>query len=109
MGLRPSVEASESGEVEELTAGLARLQLSTDPPASPLRYYVIFACRRQPDLVGVHHCQWGVLLQKLPGQALFGSGARDCKAFSDLSSAEAYFRERAGSGVRCRVFEYVHP
>ena len=54
-------------------------------------YYVVYHCDRDPSLIGIHHCQWSALQSRLPGQRLFGSGARDCKKHMTETAAVEYW------------------
>ena len=66
-----------------------------DAPSRCKFFYVIFACKKDPELVGIHHCQWSELQKQLPGQKLFGSGAVDCKRFDTLEEAKVYFAQKS--------------
>ena len=54
-------------------------------------YYVVYRCDRDPSLIGIHHCRWPALQSRLPGQSLFGSGARDCKKHTTEAAAVEYW------------------
>ena len=64
-------------------------------PLHGKKYYVVWdAPASELELIGVHHCRWAQLRERLPGEALFGSGCQDCKAFADWSAAASYYRDR---------------
>ena len=72
-------------------------------------FYVIFSCTRKPDLEGIHQGLWEEVQKQLPGGALTGSGAVDCKKFNDLDAAKAYYRLRNRSNNPMRgisLFRY---
>jgi hypothetical protein len=67
-------------------------------------YYVVYKCDRDPSLIGIHHCQWSALLSRLPGQRLFGSGARDCKKHMTEAEAVEYWHRFCDQAAS--VFHY---
>ena len=59
---------------------------------TPKPYYVIFTVPKdREDLLGIHHCSWPHLVEKLPGGKLFGSGCADCKKYDTEDEAVDYF------------------
>lgn len=57
----------------------SRFRVTTGPVAASedKHFYVIFSCRQNNNLIGVHHCSWPQLAARLPGGRLAGSGAVD--------------------------------
>ena len=78
--------------------------------AGNIPFYVIFSCSKKPDLEGIHHGLWEEVQRKLPGGALIGSGAADCKKFDDLEAAKAYYRRRNRTkSPRAGIYLFRYP
>ena len=78
--------------------------------AGNIPFYVIFSCSKKHDLEGIHHGLWEEVQRKLPGGALIGSGAADCKKFDDLEAAKAYYRRRNRTrSPRAGIYLFRYP
>ena len=90
-----SCEASSSSDPEPEPPGRAQAAPPKPPrsgrAARGRRYYVVFACRQDARICGIHHCVWRELVERLPGGSLFQSGAR-LKAYDTWDDAFDYWR-----------------
>ena len=82
----------ETGPLEEAVSAPIYCQRAGD------RYYVIVRCGRRPELVGIHTIRsWDLLLERLPGRNLVGSGAYPCKRFDTFVGARVFWESRCQS------------
>ena len=77
--------------------------LEAEPQTLPRNYYVVYACKAQPGLVGIHYTDWYTFKKKLPGQQL--GNARSGKKFTEPSLAVDYFRAH-NSTVDPIIYKY---
>ena len=65
----------------------AKAAAKAAPPRQDEKAYVVFGCRRAPNLCGIWVCDWAILEARLPGGQLFGSGAR-LRRYESVGAAE---------------------
>ena len=69
-------------------------------------YYVIYRCRDNPKIIGVHHAAWEDIEAKVPGGKFAGSGAVNGKRFATEAAAKKYFEENTKGEFPYVLHEY---
>ena len=95
-------------EEEALAIAIQRSTLDSTPTVAgpPQAYYVIYSCCSSPWLVGIHQATWPQLLLVLPGWRSCGSGASNCKKFTDVHAAAAYFYSKQSEPTAVRLHQH---